>query len=677
MDFVQILKIERGDDTMPLFFKRKLSIFVLTFSLLILAEMTVFLIIFQTLYANFFLLEMGIYVLLLSPILLFKNNKIAIGYSATILSLVLLLFAINVTLDYASRDIFTFAYLKQAGEAFSIFDWDYINWLALTVFFGFSGLYVLGVRFIYKVLFKGNEEVSHFRYLPKGVLLFLALSITALSTEAISENVVYQEYASNPLFENMSGYQIINYLSNYLKKTSMKKYGIISYSLATAQSSVSTTQIESLPSVDEETINITPLTDDYYGLLDGYNVIEIMIESGSEYLLNEELTPNLWNLQKEGIYFTNNYSKNKTNVSEFIGINGATLQNIQYYEGELPYSIPQLIKEKGYTSSYFHNNYGEFYNRNKEMQTLGFDNIYFSLDINEERQWHNNYDGNYPLDSETIDDIMDRIAPANSTPYYSYWTTLSMHGPYTGTDNWNKFIELGYVDKLHQAIDNGLWENPCLDDPIEVQAQIEMVVCETMDFDFALGKLIRHLKDTNQYDHTLLVLYGDHETYYSVGIDRPLKEYVYNCLDEKYPKQFETMLFISNPTLTKKYKEHNSISIMDYAYYNDFTSPYIIVPTIFELLGIKYNPDYYTGVSIFQTETPLDNIFYSNELGSLFTDKIYTIDVSGEYLYQEEDLPDSYLELFQEKITKLLEKINSIDKMYMNGEYKKEEEART
>jgi hypothetical protein len=116
---------------------------------------------------------------------------------------------------------------------------------------------------------------------------------------------------------------------------------------------------------------------------------------------------------------------------------------------------------------------------------------------------------------------------------------------------------------------------------------------------------------------------------------------------------------------------------MDYAYYNDFTSPYIIVPTIFELLGIEYNPDYYTGVSIFQTETPLDNVFYSNELGSLFTDKIYTIDVSGEYLYQEEDLPDSYLELFQTKITKLLEKINSIDKMYMNGEYKKEEEART
>lgn len=224
-----MLKNERGDDTMPLFFKRKLSIFVLTFSLLILAEMTVFLIIFKMLYANFFLLEMGIYVLLLSPMLLFKNNKIAIGYSATILSLVLLLFAVNVTLDYASRDIFTFAYLKQAGEAVSIFDWDYINWLALTVFFGFSGLYVLGVRFIYKVLFKGNEEVSHFRYLPKGVLLFLALSITALSTQAISEKVVYQEYASNPLFENMSGYQIINYLSNYLKKTSMKKYGIISY----------------------------------------------------------------------------------------------------------------------------------------------------------------------------------------------------------------------------------------------------------------------------------------------------------------------------------------------------------------------------------------------------------------------------------------------------------------
>jgi hypothetical protein len=93
----------------------------------VLAEMAVYLIIFQVAYAQTFLLEIGVYILLLIPAILVKSNKISISYTATILGLTLLLFAINISLDYASRDIFTFAYLNQVGEAVMVFDLDYVN----------------------------------------------------------------------------------------------------------------------------------------------------------------------------------------------------------------------------------------------------------------------------------------------------------------------------------------------------------------------------------------------------------------------------------------------------------------------------------------------------------------------------------------------------------------------
>ena len=36
-------------------------------------------------------------------------------------------------------------------------------------------------------------------------------------------------------------------------------------------------------------------------------------------MVNETLTPNLYNMMDKGIDFTSNYCKNKTNVSEYIG----------------------------------------------------------------------------------------------------------------------------------------------------------------------------------------------------------------------------------------------------------------------------------------------------------------------------------------------------------------------
>ena len=106
----------------------------------------------------------------------------------------------------------------------------------------------------------------------------------------------------------------------------------------------------------------------YSGLLNGMNVIIIMIESGQEMSVNKYLTPTLYKLEQESLYFSQNYSVNKTNVSEQIGIGGnSPTTNVAYnrFTYILPFTIPNLFKGQ-YVSSFFHDNNPEFYDRGDE-----------------------------------------------------------------------------------------------------------------------------------------------------------------------------------------------------------------------------------------------------------------------------------------------------------------------
>lgn len=655
---------------MHTFFKRKLAIIGFTFLLLFIVEVSLFIIVYSQFFARTFVMELGLIIILLSPAFLFKSNKITIAYCSIWVGALLSLYLLNVTLDAYSRDIFSLAYISSAREAAHIFDVSYLNFLAIGGFVLFTTIYVFGLIGIYK-LFKEKNNEKPVRYLPKGAIITLGLLLIGMTGEVTSYNYVENYYSHSTVYKNKNGYQIVQYLSKYLKKTAMKNYGVFSFSFASLGSTA--TEAEAAGEIDEylaltKDLSETAVTDEYFGLLKDYNVIEIMIETGSEFLINEYLTPNLYKLANEGIYFENNFSKNKTNISEFIGLSSVGTTNLEFMDVSAPYALPNMLKKEGYKTSYFHNNDGAFYGRDKEMPMLGFDNVYFMNEINEEHAW-SKFDGNYPLDSWTMEDILDRLAPANSDkPYYSFYTTLSMHGPYTGQIHKQWFTEMGYYKKIEAAKILGLYENPCKDDPEVVQNQVELLQCAAMNLDEGIGLLIKHLKDTNQFDNTLLVLYGDHECYYSVGIDNPLKEYVFNCIDdETNPSQYETMMIFYNEALVNKYKEVNDLRAQEKAVYNDFTSPYIVVPTVLELLGVNYNPGLYTGTSIFQTTTELDNIFYSNELGCLFSNKAYLIGLYEDFSYLSSDANEIYQDLFMEKSEKFLTKLSILDKMYQKG----------
>jgi hypothetical protein len=115
---------------------------------------------------------------------------------------------------------------------------------------------------------------------------------------------------------------------------------------------------------------------------------------------------------------------------------------------------------------------------------------------------------------------------------------------------------------------------------------------------------------------------------------------------------------ISNPTINQKYYElHNSHES------TEFTSPYIVVPTLLDLLGIRLDRRYYIYDSAFSSNYINTNIFYSNELKFFFNDYYLADDLDTDPLYVvENDLMT--FDDFIKKANKVIHKISIFNAIY-------------
>ena len=123
-------------------------------------------------------------------------------------------------------------------------------------------------------------------------------------------------------------------------------------------------------------------------------------------MLTKKTTPNLYNLRKHSIDFSNHYSiytgGGSTFNSEFAVNTGFTtpisyIENVySFSKNTFPYTMARLFKEQNYSVNAFHMNKGEFYSRDINYKSWGYDNYYGLQDI----QKYN--DERYVLDRELI-----------------------------------------------------------------------------------------------------------------------------------------------------------------------------------------------------------------------------------------------------------------------------------
>ncbi len=665
--------------------KQKICLYIFMVLMLIFIDCVISSVVFNKFFVTYPLLEISVIMIIAAPLFLFKNNKFSIAYSSVIFGLFIVIMVISLLLNYASGDIFSIKYLFLFNEAAQVMSMQFVNAWYIILAIILVVIYVLFVVLIHRIFnhhILQNKQKSY-KYYPIALsIMVMAIAIGAIF-RAIGSSQVKKDFKDYDVYKGMSGNEIIENSSVILKRGAIKNYGMLTYLFG----EITYTIPQGSDSKDlngffnEGKIVNKDITDDLSGVCSDKNVITIMIETGVDYYINETLTPNLYRLKNDGVDFSKNYSKNKTNMSEMIGIIGSIAEVGTTKNYNTKATLPNILKEEGYQTSYFHNNSGSFYDRRKVLETTGFENLYFKEDI-DPKQTHNFISANYPLDSyfmsglsasgmnrleenmEDIDGIIEKIIP-DTGKFFSFWTTMSTHGPYnTSKRNMDYYTRLGYYQRIIEAEHSGLWTNICADDNENLQKQVINLQAEYMDLDLAVGTMLDRLESLDILDDTLIVLYGDHEPYYMSNGEKQLKYAMYNSDDATNPELYSTTLIMYNTDLNSSYE-----AIYGNKTYDKFSTPYVIVPTILDLLGVEYNENYYVGKSAFMVNDELENIFYSHELEAIFSDKVYS-DNLKDYRFKAEGIDESYLERYDSYSMKMATRIKLFDRFYQRKLYK-------
>lgn len=241
---------------------------------------------------------------------------------------------------------------------------------------------------------------------------------------------------------------------------------------------------------------------DMTGLLQGKNVIMVLMESMDDFLLNKEDTPTICRMMDEGINFTNFftpiYSSIHTFNAEFCANAGYFLptsgtSSLSYSDNDFSESLPSLLRQEGYSANTYHYNSPVFYNRGVMLPAIGFESYVcyedYLSDTDDETAL---YDDCYMLNNETLCDEMfghDR--------FYDYIITRNAHTPFLYDDEFAAFALAQHPEY------KGKYANETLD-VIECKAR-------TVDDMFAL--LLQRLEEYGHLDDTAIVAFTDHYAY--------------------------------------------------------------------------------------------------------------------------------------------------------------------
>lgn len=597
--------------------------------------------------------------LLGSIIFLIPSNKGSLIYLSVILVIQCVSNVVNCVMYENCGDVFSVLYFKLFNEAARVFEFDFFNIGRILLFVGIVAAYILcNVVLIKKeVISEVEMEGNYWSYLKKQILSFVSIVVIFTSTYAIQVAYINNQDKEG-VFSDSHLWSSLN-----LKVEGLKSFGTWGYYAKETQKLFFTPKKaskETISEVNEYLSNGEHLRSEYFGLLEDKNVIMIMMESFQWFAVDEHLTPNIYNLAKDNLAFSNHYSKNKTNVSEMIGITGSyPIANTLDPKGTDYAFTNSILNYLGdeYKTTYVHANTEEYYKRGDLMPQLGFDNMYFFEELYSDEKL---YDwGDFSTDLDTMERSIDYLIPNDGSKFYSFLTTLSTHGPYNESkSNYKKLEDRGYFDKIDSAVENGLWVNPLADTNVEDRFRYYKAMA--MDLDASIGMLLEKLETKGILDDTIIVLYGDHNAYYY-----DISYLIYDSVGGEYykPYIFKTPLIICNPELTRVYKEKNNIPNDESAHVEKFVSTYNIVPTLLDLLGYDFNSNLYLGTSaLIEENYDSMNIFFSLQ-GGIFNENIYTIN-GYDLVYTELEEYEEELEKVRTASEYILQKIKYIEYIY-------------
>lgn len=540
------------------FFNSRFSEYILIISILLIFEFAFMLRYNYRLPFSYYFITLACVSVVPGIIILFKSSRLRFYCHLITIILSLVLFIANSCLFYYKTDVFSLGMISDIGDGMNMgIKYDIFIafgfWLWIFIF-TYIGIIIL---VFYILLNKHNSiEKPRFRY---AFIIIFATLVLLFPNLYIRKNdePIYTSPQDKRTYLNTFGLSTYNYRDITLILTNNLTHN---FRKVEAQNL--------LKDIDDNMSIESPL----FGEFKGKNIIMIMTETVEEYTIDEHLTPTLYELFYGKYSFSNAYGVGKSNYTydaEFKSLTSMMYYNSdnlmhRYENNEFTNALPFILRNQGYTSTSFHSFSGEFFNRIKMHPALGFEKSYFGEDMifTETDYW--------ALDSEMFYQIKNKIIPIQDQPFFSFITTLTSHGNHDA-------LRTELIPYYNMIEEDGRYG--------DYELEFKTLLAAHMDLDKGLKIMLDDLKAKKLENDTLIVIFSDHKNYSSQEITLKYSE---NITHEEYDYDRIPMA-IYHPSLEKR-----EISYL--------TSHYDITPTIMDLLGIKYNTNYYYGQSVFLYE---------------------------------------------------------------------------
>ena len=531
------------------------------------------------------ILSIAYILLFLGLLFLIKNKTIRRIVFSIIFILGFALFVADFCILKVKNSVLNFTYFMYASEGLS-----FINFVKKDINITFILMILaLLVIFVVLIILVGKIEYKKKKRLP--FLGLLIVSFLICRYVGIHDLQPYSDDDFNRLL--YTGYYYDNYVNPI---RSMQVSGLYEFSFRDLYlnlkymflSSSDKGNIDKIIAEDDRKLEKNEYTD----IFKDKNLIMIMMESIDNVVVNDNTMPTLMKMKKNSLDFSNRYGqfiyKGSTISTEFTSLTGLYDNGLYYHMNTdiFSNSLTNLFNEAGYKTTFIHGNKGVFYNRNNLHKNIGFQNMIFTLD---------DYpDENYMDDSSIVnnDDIYNFAFPKDER-FFSYFVTISAHGPY---DEGNYYCS---VDEIASQS-----EKKCL----EYGASLT---------DNFLKILLERLKEDGILDDTVIVLFTDHYAYsYTYEED----DYnIYKKIDDDYLIKNIPFMIYSSGIKGKK---------IDNLIFGDID----ILPTIANMFGLEYNPRMYVGTDLFD-KNRRNLVFFVDQTwydGSIYSDN-KNVDVYSSY----------------------------------------------
>ena len=459
-----------------------------------------------------------------------------------------------------TKNYFSFTLLESAseGKAYILDTILNCNKLVYVFFLLILGLFIFCIK-----KYPKNKKFNKYILINISVIFLILHLITPLFLGRANTTLVWSTW-KNP----RNVYNLYNDSNKSMRVSGIYEYTFRNFYVSFLRKEK--TNEEELRELEEiYSKEVTKSKNSYTNKYKGKNIIFLQLEGIDNWLLNKNDTPTLYSMLNNSISFKNHYSfytgGGSTFNSEFAVNTGFIVplsynrNSYSFNKNSFPYSMPRLFKEQGYSVNAFHMNTGEFYSRTINYKNWGYDNYYGLIDM------YKFDDSSYELDRTMFanPEYVDLMFPED-TNFVDYIITYSTHMPFNNSKG---------VCKMLYNLDN-------IDKEVEFSqmSEEECARRQTKETDYMVSLLLQELKTRGLYDNTVIVVFSDH--------------YLYTLEDQsilsKY-KNTKNNLINKTPFFIWSSKgERKDI--------NQVTSQLNILPTVFNLMGIDYNPNYYIGV---------------------------------------------------------------------------------